>query len=126
LRPEPKTWGERIRRRRLELGLLQREAAETIGCSAASVTSWEGNRAHPKAIQVPGIICFLGYAPLEPAEPWPARLRRARQAVGLSRKSLAAKLGVDESTVARWEKGHGQLLGRLRNRLKAILGDEPR
>jgi ribosome-binding protein aMBF1 (putative translation factor) len=106
----------------MELGMLQREAASQIGCSLASVTSWEGNHAQPKASQLPGIICFLGYAPLEPAEPWPARFARARQAVGLSRKRLAAELAVDESTVTRWENGQGRPLTRLRERIRAILG----
>jgi transcriptional regulator with XRE-family HTH domain len=95
--------------------------ADQIGCSVNSVTNWERNRAQPKVTQLPGIICFLGYAPVEPSEPWSGRLARARQAVGLSRKRLAAELGVDESTVTRWENGQGRLLARLGDRLRAIL-----
>ena len=72
-----------------------------------SVTSWECNRSEPKVSELPGIINFLDYAPIEPTEPWPARLRRARQAVGLSRKRLGGLLGVDESTLKRWEDGNG-------------------
>ncbi|MGH7788140.1 MAG: helix-turn-helix domain-containing protein [Candidatus Binatia bacterium] len=122
---EPKGWGDRIRRRRLELGLLQRQAAKQIGCSVASVTSWERNRAEPKVSELPGIICFLGYAPVDSREPWSARLSRARQAVGLSRKRLAAQLDVDESTVKRWEDGRGRPLARLRERLQVILRSAP-
>jgi len=85
-----------------------------IGCSVSSVTSWERNRAHAKVSELPGIIDFLGYVSIEPGEAWPARLSRARQAVGLSRKRLAAHLGVDESTVKRWEDGKGRPLVRLR------------
>jgi transcriptional regulator with XRE-family HTH domain len=45
--------------------------------------------------------------------------------VGLSRKRLAAKLGIDESTVIRWENGQGRPLARLRNRISTILGFGP-
>lgn len=118
---EPQTWGDRIRRRRLELGLLQRDAAEQIGCSTSSVTSWERNRAKPKVSEVPRIIRFLGYAPVDASEPWSARLTRARQALGLSRKRLAAPLGVDESTVKRWEDGTGRPSARLEEWLRDLL-----
>lgn len=127
-RPYPttlQTWGNHIRRRRLDLGLLQREAAARIGCATASVTSWERNRAQPKVSELPGIIHFLGYAPLEPCEPWFARLARSRQAMGLSRKRLGAAVGVDESTVKRWEDGKGRPLAHVRERLRAILGFAP-
>ena len=122
---EPQTWGERLRHRRLEIGLLQRDAAEQIGCSVSSVISWERGRSQPKVSELPGIITFLGYAPIEPAEPWFTRLSRARQAVGLSRKRLAALLGVDESTVKRWEDGCERPLDRHRCCLAAILGTPP-
>jgi len=105
----------------LDLGLRQREAAELIGCSEASVYNWERKRAQPKVSELPGIINFLGYAPIDPAEPWPARLARSRQARGLSRTRLAARLRVDEATVKAWEEGRGRSLARLRGRLSAIL-----
>lgn len=119
------SWGDHVRQRRLDLGLLQREAAMLIGCSVASVTSWECNRTQPKVSELPGIICLLGYAPIDPSEPRSARLARARQAVGLSRKRLAAELGIDESTVKWWENGQGRPLARLRDRIRAILGLVP-
>lgn len=119
------TLGDHLRKRRLDLGLLQREAAEQIGCSVASVTSWERDRAQPKVSVLPAIIDFLGYAPIEPAEPWSARLARSRHAMGLSRRRLAAKLGVDESTVQRWENGRGRPLVTFLGRLKVVLGSKP-
>lgn len=108
----------------MELGLFQREVAKRIGCSLASVTAWEGNCAQPKVSQLPSIIDFLGYAPLEPAEPWHARLARARQAAGLSRKGLAVELGVDESTITRWENGNARPLMHLGERLREIFGQD--
>ncbi len=60
---------------------------------------------------IPAIINFLGYAPFAPTSSLPQRLRRYRKIRGLSRKKLAGVLGVDESTLARWETGrvyHGK------------------
>lgn len=36
----------------------------------------------------------------------PARIRTARQAAGLSQAGLAAAVGVSESAVSGWERGH--------------------
>lgn len=58
-----KTVGDRLRRRRLELGLLQREVAERLGVDEATVYNWEGNRTTPAQLQWPQIIAFLGYVP---------------------------------------------------------------
>ncbi len=127
-RPYPKvleTWGDHLRKRRLDLGLLQREAAAQIGCCVAVVYNWERNRTRPKVSELPGIIAFLGYSPIDPAEPGSARLTRVRQALGLSRRRLAAELGVDESTVKRWEDGQGRPLAHLREQLRAILRSAP-
>jgi transcriptional regulator with XRE-family HTH domain len=69
---ELRTLGDHLRRRRLDLGLLQREAAARIGCSVSAVNNWERNRTQPKMTLVPAILAFLGYVPLEtPDDPAP-------------------------------------------------------
>ena len=93
-----------------------------MGCSESSVNNWERNRAHPKVRQLPSIITFLGYVPIDPGESWSGRLARARRAMGWSRRRLARLLGVDESTVKRWEDGRRRRSARLREQLNAILG----
>lgn len=118
---ELQTWGDHLRKRRLDLGLLQCEVAEQVDCSASSINHWETNRTQPNISQVPAIIAFLGYAPVDPSEPWFGRLARARQALGLSRMRLAAELGVDESTIKRWEDGRGTPSPRSQQRLAAAL-----
>jgi len=45
---EVRTLGDELRRRRLELGLLQREVADRPGVSEASVWQWERNRTNPQ------------------------------------------------------------------------------
>lgn len=48
---------------------------------------------------------FIGRFPLAPGHSLPEKLKVYRRPQGLSRKELAGRLGVDESTVGRWERG---------------------
>lgn len=54
---------------------------------------------------LPRIIDFLGYTPGEPATSFPKALRITRRLAGLSQEQLALRAGVDESSIARWERG---------------------
>ena len=103
---EPVTLGDHIRRRRLELGLEQRELARQLGADEMTVCNWEKGRTFPSIRFLPRIVRFLGYVPfrldsLSVGE----RLRLTRMLLGLSQRELARKLGVDPSTVRRWETG---------------------
>ena len=108
---ELKTLGDHLRKRRLDLGLLQREVAERLGADKASVVNWESNATHPALHWRPRIIEFLGYAPWDPAWTPGERLRTAREAMGLSQRRVSDRLGVDQGTVAQWE-GKGARPGR--------------
>jgi transcriptional regulator with XRE-family HTH domain len=79
------------RKRRLDLGLLQREVAERLGADEASVVNWECNATLPALHWRPWIIEFLGYAPFDSSWGPGERLRAAREALGLSRWRLARK-----------------------------------
>jgi transcriptional regulator with XRE-family HTH domain len=59
----PATLGEHLRRARLDRGFRQRHAAREIGCSQASLASWEAGRGTPGLRFLPGILGFLGYDP---------------------------------------------------------------
>jgi transcriptional regulator with XRE-family HTH domain len=93
------TIGDHIRKRRLDLGLLQKEAAKQLGVSKATIMNWERNHRAPAFWNVPAVIRFLGYAPFPLGESLPERLRAYRKIHGLSRTRLARVLGVDESTL---------------------------
>jgi transcriptional regulator with XRE-family HTH domain len=99
------TLGDHIRTRRLDLKLLQRQVAEEIGVSGATITTWERNASTPVARYIPAIIRFLGYDPLPSADSLPERLRRARRLLGLTQREMAERLGVDPCTLRDWEAG---------------------
>jgi len=97
------TVGDHIRKRRLDLGLLQRDAAERIGVDTMTLFNWEVGRVRPNVRVMPAVIQFLGYDPIPPGGTLGARLRAARMARGWSQAELAGEIGVDPSTVSTWE-----------------------
>ena len=116
-----RTLGDHLRKRRLDLCLLQREAAERIGVDPTTVTNWELSRTAPALRFIPSIIRFLGYVPFPPGQSLADRLRAARRTLGLSQERVAAMLDVDESTVTRWERGCRRPGAALLERVEAIL-----
>ncbi|MBI2998946.1 MAG: helix-turn-helix transcriptional regulator [Deltaproteobacteria bacterium] len=70
-----------MRRRRLELGLWQREVAEKIGVNPTTIYRWERNETRPPGRSMSRIIEFLGYVPYLSQSP--RELGRARKGLGL-------------------------------------------
>jgi DNA-binding XRE family transcriptional regulator len=62
------TLGDHLRKRRLNLGMLQRQVAEVLGVDTTTITNWEKNRCSPSARMLPRIWRFLGFSRL-PREP---------------------------------------------------------
>ncbi len=60
----PQTIVERIRNKRLELRLLQKDVAHIIGVTEDCITNWEKNRAIPQKRYKSSIIKFLEIKPL--------------------------------------------------------------
>lgn len=109
------TQGDRLKRRRLDLGLSGKAAAQRLGVHADTLKNWESGRTRPVIRHRPTIRRFLGES-LEPIEELPlgARLRACREQFGWTQQELARRLGIDEGTVASWERGEHRP-----NRLKA-------
>ena len=57
-----KALGDQLRKRRLELGLLQKEVASHLGVNKTTVYNCERHRTHPRAQVLPSLKEFLGYA----------------------------------------------------------------
>jgi len=59
---EPKSLGERIRHRRLELGLSQIQLAKRFGVGRSAVRQWERGKSVPQGLRRYDVIAFLGWA----------------------------------------------------------------
>ena len=59
----PKTLGEHLKRRRLELHLFQADLAKMLGVDVESIRNWENNTYQPTKWLMPGIVKWLGYDP---------------------------------------------------------------
>jgi transcriptional regulator with XRE-family HTH domain len=57
------TWGDHIKKRRLELGLYQKQVAKQLGVDETTVHNWERNYTRPALRFLPGIVRFLAYEP---------------------------------------------------------------
>jgi transcriptional regulator with XRE-family HTH domain len=119
-----KTLGDHIRKRTLDLQLLQSDVAQTLGVTECSVWNWENNATAPVFPYWPGIIEFLGYNPLPEPQTPAEQLVQARKIQGLSQKEMANRLGVDPSTLARRERREREPTGMFLSRVHCFLVDE--
>jgi len=100
-----KTLGDHLRKKRLDLNLLQKEVAQKIGVCVPSIYSWENNLAMPAIKYVPKLIEFLGYVPFDTSTlSVGEKIVIYRRLLGLSQKRLAQHLGIDPFTLGKWEK----------------------
>jgi transcriptional regulator with XRE-family HTH domain len=95
----------------MDLGLLQKDVARQIGLNKDTIHNWEMNRTVPEVRVIPKVIDFLGYAPYDPAWTFGRWLRAVRSTLGLSQEQLAKRAGLDESTIAKWEREERRPLG---------------
>jgi len=119
-----KKLGDHLRKRRLDLGLLQKEVAEQLGVDTASICNWESNEVQPMVHCLPRIFAFLGYNPLPEADDLIGKLKRLRSTLGLTQEQLSQKLGIDESTIAGWERGENTPVGAYRNLLETFIAGD--
>jgi transcriptional regulator with XRE-family HTH domain len=123
---EINTLGDYLRKRRLDLGLLQREVAERIGVDETSIYNWERQRTTPEIRFIAPIIEFLGYDPLPEPKSFPERLKTYRIKMGLSQRKLATELGIDPSTIEGWEVSRHKPAKLYRKLLDQIFSDKYR
>ncbi len=116
------TLADHLLRRRLVLKLLQRDVAERIGVTTQSIVNWERGHSKPEHHYMPAVMRFLGYNPLPPSKTWAERLVTSRTALGLSQRLAAKRMGVDPSTLGRWERSERQPMGPMLVRATEFVG----
>ena len=96
---------ERLRKHRIELGLLQKDAASQLGTNEWTYRYWERFGKVPRIRFMPGIIAFLGYYPYREPPALSEELLKQRRLLGYSQEQIAKLLSVNEATYRHWENG---------------------
>ena len=103
----PKSLAEHLLKKRSELGLRQKDIAQSMGIDVFTYLTWEtGKVKNPEIRMWKHIIEFLGYDPHSKPKNFAERLKAYRRKHGLSKKKLALMVDCDEGVIARWEKGY--------------------
>ena len=121
---DPQTIGEHIRKRRHELRLTQKQAAQMLGVNAWTVLNWELGKRTPLIPKLRRVFDFLGYDPFPPPTTVADRLRQERRRRGWSAREAAGHIGVDRCTWTAWEAGGIVVRPMHRTRLAQFLGIE--
>jgi DNA-binding XRE family transcriptional regulator len=101
----PQTLGEHLKKRRRELGLLQREAAERILIKRDTYVNWETGKTEPVAAQFRPVVEFLGYDPAPTPTTLGERLEAKQRSLGASFSQVARHLGWDPGSLRRYLDG---------------------
>jgi transcriptional regulator with XRE-family HTH domain len=106
--PNPDRLGQKVKNRRLALGLTQTQAGQMLKVERTGLSDWENLRTEPAIEFYPAIIEFLGYDPFFfDLSKMGERLKRYRFLHGLSQEKLARKIGTTGATIYRLEQGIG-------------------
>jgi transcriptional regulator with XRE-family HTH domain len=116
--------GQHFKKRRRELGLLQREAAEMMGVSTDTVVNWEKGRTEPVAAQFRPVVAFLGYDPTPEPQTLAERLEAKQRRLGASLAQVARYLGCDPGSLRRYLDGTWRISLHRRDALEAFLDAE--
>lgn len=117
--------GEHLKKRRLENGLRQVDAAELLTASIDSYRGWEADRVEPEAASWTRIVGFLGYDPSPEPTTLGEHLKRRRRALGLTQEQAASIMGVSPDSYQGWEGDSYPPLAAMRVRLMRFLGYDP-
>jgi transcriptional regulator with XRE-family HTH domain len=101
----PQTLGQHLKKRRKELGLLQREAAHQMGIDTWTYLNWEKDKTKPATARFRPVVAFLGYDPSPEPTTLAGRLEAKRRAWGTTHDQVAEQLGWDPGTLTRYLNG---------------------
>jgi len=117
---KPVTLGDHLRRRRIELGLYQKDVAARLDVTTSTVWNWE-NAGSVDLRFIPRVIEFLGYNPIPQPESLLERLSRYKQINGLSLERLGVEMGRDPEQLADWLSGRHKPCRRNREEIEEYL-----
>jgi DNA-binding XRE family transcriptional regulator len=118
---EPKTLGQHLRKRRLILGLTQKQVGKALRLSPFTVLNLEKGHTQPSLTVCPALIGWLGYDPFPALKTLQDRMRAVRRARGWTIVEAARHIGIDPATWGRWERTGLPLWPRYRTRLEEFL-----
>ena len=114
------TLGDHLRRRRIELGLCQKDVAVKLVVTTSTVWNWE-NRGSVDLRFIPRVIEFLGYDPIPQQEGLLGRLAWYKLVNGLSLERLGVEMGRDPEQLADWLSGRHKPCRRNREVIEVFL-----
>ena len=123
---EPRSFGDHLRKKRMDLGLSQEDLARRLRVTEETITNWELGHSRPPVHLVAKSIRFLGYDPEPVAEPNGSLAQDVaayRRREGLTQVRLAKRLRVDEGTVRSWERGSHRPSRHLLARFRRLTGN---
>jgi len=119
-KPYPKelnTYGDHLRKKRLDLNLSQPQVAKIINVTTDSITNWELNRGTPNLNLIPKIISFLGFVPSFNEN----EIKQYRVQKGISQKELSEILNIDPTTLSRIENNGARISSKVKIKLNLLL-----
>lgn len=119
---EPISVGDHIRKKRLQLGLYQREVAQQIGVNTWTILNWEKGHTEPPIAAFPAIFKFLGYYPFPEPVTIQDQLIAKRRKMGWTIQDAATAIVVDPGTWGDWERGKTILSRKHHAKLAKLLG----
>ena len=118
-----------------ECGWTNRKAAEELGVSEGLISAWKSGRRFPSEVKQQLLARKIRGSDGSPRKKAPkaapiqvasdsfdgARFKAWRKGLGLSRKALAAKLGVSAGSIFGWESGKSKPTARTRARMEEAI-----
>jgi DNA-binding XRE family transcriptional regulator len=102
------------------LNLTKVQLSINLNVSDITIYLWEKNKVQPSLAQIPKIIEFLGCDPFErETANIGDKIREYRRVHGLTQRKLAAQLGIDNTTLASWERREHRPAKKLLYKVKA-------
>jgi transcriptional regulator with XRE-family HTH domain len=120
----PQNLGEHLKKRRRELGLLQREAAVRMLIGRDTYVNWETGKTEPVAAQFRPVVVFLGYDPTPVPKTVAKRVEAKRRLLGATFAQVARYLGWDPGTLTRYLNGTWRMSPNRAASLGAFLSAE--